>query len=559
MAKARILVVEDEGIIAEDIQMSLRDLGYDVFAVVSTGEEAVRTAEASRPDLVLMDVVLQGEMDGIEAANRIRSSLGVPLIYLTAYADDKMLERAKITEPFGYLIKPFRDRELHSTIEMALFKYELDKQLRESQEWLSVTLNSIGEALIATDRKGFVKFMNPVAQSLTGWREKEAKGRPLKEVFSTTTNPEVSICEFSESDDLAAGAEKWSLANQMGMLVSKDGSHIAIDANAAPIRGAQGDIIGIVLVFRDITERKRVEERLRLLSEAVEQTTEGVGLFSLQGTLLFVNKAFAAMHGYTPEQVTGKNLSVFHTDEQMPPVLESNRKLLAQGYFSGELWHTRTDGSVFPGLMHNSVLRDNDGKIMGLIITLRDITELKKTQEALLKSHQELEAYSLSLETKVEERTKDLENSRIELQRYSESLEKTNEALKIIIEGIEAQKKEIEKKISHNLNLTVRPILDQMKSQDISETVGFLLQSLEFSLSNIFSSFGFNIIQPGHLLTPREIRICEMIRSGLSSKQIAKVMGISPQTVLVHRKNVRKKLALGRSRQNLASFLKANL
>jgi PAS domain S-box-containing protein len=559
MAKARILVVEDEGIIAEDIRMSLRDLGYDVFAVVATGEEAVRTAEASCPDLVLMDVVLQGDMDGIEAANRIRSSLGVPLIYLTAYADDKMLERAKITEPFGYLIKPFRDRELHSTIEMALFKHELDRKLRESQEWLSVTLNSIGEALIATDRQGFVKFMNPVAQTLTGWREDEAKGRPLKEVFNTTTDPEAQICAFSEGEDLAAGAEKWSLANQIGMLVSKDGAHIAIDANAAPIRGAQGDIIGIVLVFRDITERKRVEERLRLLSEAVEQTTEGVGLFSLQGAVLFVNKAFAATHGYTPEQVTGKHLSVFHTVEQMPPVLKSNRKLLTEGYFSGELWHARADGSVFPAQMHNSVLRDNDGKIMGLIATSRDITELKKTEEALLKSHQELEAYSSSLEAKVEERTKDLENSRIELQRYSESLEKTNEALKIIIQGIEEQKKEVEKKISHNLNLTVRPILDQMKTQNISETVGFLLQSLEFNLNNIFSSFGFNIIQGGHLLTPREIRICEMIRSGLSSKQIAKVMGISPQTVLVHRKNVRKKLALGRSRQNLASFLKANL
>jgi DNA-binding CsgD family transcriptional regulator len=117
----------------------------------------------------------------------------------------------------------------------------------------------------------------------------------------------------------------------------------------------------------------------------------------------------------------------------------------------------------------------------------------------------------------------------------------------------------VETKISHNLNLTVRPILDQLKSQNLPETVGFLLKSLEFNLTNLFSSFGFNIVKDGHLLTPKEIRICEMIRSGLSSKQIAKVMEISPQTVLVHRKNIRKKLALGRSRQNLASFLKTNL
>jgi len=552
MAKARILIVEDEGIIAEDIQMSLRDMGYDVLAVVTSGEEAVKVAEEHGPDLVLMDVVLQGEMDGIEAANRIRSGLGVPVIYLTAYADDKMLERAKVTEPFGYLIKPFRDRELRSTIEMALFKHELDKKLRESQEWLTVTLNSVGDALIATDKQGLVKFMNPVAQSLTGWSEEEARARPLKEVFDATIDPGLQSNGPTISGFSGLQPEELSLTNQNGTLTSREGSNIAIDASAAPIRDAHGAIIGTVLVFRDITERMRVEEKLRLLSQAVEQSSEGLTVVSPDGHVLFANKAFAAMHHYTPEELIGKDVSVFHSSEQMPSVRKANSQLLREGHFSGELWHARADGTVFPGLMHNSVLRGDDGNMIALIATLRDITDLKKAEEALVKSHQELEA-------KVEERTKDLEESRAELKRYSESLEKTNEALKIIIEGIEEQKKEVEKKISHNLNLTVRPILDQMKSQSISETVGFLLQSLEFNLNNIFSSFGFNIVQGGHLLTPREIRICEMIRSGLSSKQIAKVMGISPQTVLVHRKNVRKKLALGKSRQNLASYLKANL
>ena len=117
----------------------------------------------------------------------------------------------------------------------------------------------------------------------------------------------------------------------------------------------------------------------------------------------------------------------------------------------------------------------------------------------------------------------------------------------------------VEKKVFHNLNLTVTPILDQLKSQDLSDTVTFLLQSLEFNLTNMFSSFGANLAKDGHTMTPREIRICEMIRSGLSSKQMAKVLGISPQTVLVHRKNNRKKLGLAKSKKNLASFLKVNL
>jgi len=195
---------------------------------------------------------------------------------------------------------------------------------------------------------------------------------------------------------------------------------------------------------------------------------------------------------------------------------------------------------------------------MALIATLRDITDIKRVEDELRETNEKLEAYSSSLEAKVRERTLDLENSRRELKRYSEGLEKTNEALKLIIEGIEEQKREVEKKISHNINLTVRPIIDQLKSQDLPDTVGFLLKSLEFNLTNVFSSFGLRLVKDGHRLTPKEVRICEMIRSGLASKQMAKIMGVSPQTILVHRKNIRKKLGLARAKQNLASFLKAS-
>jgi len=275
--------------------------------------------------------------------------------------------------------------------------------------------------------------------------------------------------------------------------------------------------------------------------------------------MLFVNEAFAVMHGNSPEEITGKNISLLYPPDHMIDVKERLQHIQTHGTFSGEVCHLRKDGSVFPGLVHNSVLRDRDGTVIAFIGAIRDITDIKASQEALRASHEALEAYSTSLEAKVMERTRELENSRLELKKYSQSLEKTNEALKIIIEGVEGQKKEVERKISHNLSLSVKPIIDQLKSHELPDTLKFLLSSLEFSLTNIFSSFGFNLVKDGHLLTPREIRICEMIRSGLSSKQIAKVMGISPQTILVHRRNIRRKLSLGKSGQNLASFLKANL
>ena len=128
MSNAQILVVEDEYIVAKDIQNSLEKLGYTVPAIAASGEEAINKIREIQPSLVLMDIVLKGTMDGVETANQIRTKFDIPIIYLTAYSDEKTLQRAKITEPFGYLLKPFEERELYSTIEMALYKQEMEKE-----------------------------------------------------------------------------------------------------------------------------------------------------------------------------------------------------------------------------------------------------------------------------------------------------------------------------------------------------------------------------------------------------------------------------------------------
>jgi len=128
MVKARVLVVEDESIIAADIIMSLRNLGYEGIAVVSSGEQAIKKVESDKPDLVLMDIVIKGEMDGIETAGRIRSRFKVPVVYLTAYADEKTLERAKITGPFGYIMKPFTEMDLKVAVEIGLYKAEVEAE-----------------------------------------------------------------------------------------------------------------------------------------------------------------------------------------------------------------------------------------------------------------------------------------------------------------------------------------------------------------------------------------------------------------------------------------------
>lgn len=275
MAKANVMVVEDEGLIALSIQRTLRNLGYAVPAVVASGEEAVRQALALRPDLVLMDIMLEGDMDGITAATQIQASLDVPVVYLTAYSDDHTLARAKVSGPFAYLVKPFEEVNLRATLEMALYRHGMERRLKESEHWLATTLNSIGDAVIATDAQGVVTFLNPQAERLTGWSRQEAAGKPVADVFRIMDE----AMRTPPANPLDRALETGAVADLVNptLLVTRNGEERPIDDSAAPIRDEQGNKMGGVLVFRDVTERRRIEEELRhyrdYLEDLVEQRT----------------------------------------------------------------------------------------------------------------------------------------------------------------------------------------------------------------------------------------------------------------------------------------------
>ncbi len=270
MANKQIMIVEDEGIVASHIQMCLENLGYTVPCVVASGKDAIPKAETHRPDLVLMDVRLKGEMDGIEAAYQIYSRFDIPVIYLTAYADESVVERAKQTTPFGYIIKPFKDEELRSSIEIALFKHNMEKELKAREAWLFTTLKSIGDAVITTNTKGYVTFMNPTAESLCGWTQKEAWGKPLEDVFNVIDADTGKAIEDPVSRVLTEGVTITLSANLT--LISKGGTRISVSNSLAPIKNDKGNILGGVLVFKDTTEQKKMEDDLRRLRELIKQT-----------------------------------------------------------------------------------------------------------------------------------------------------------------------------------------------------------------------------------------------------------------------------------------------
>ncbi len=279
MPKARVLVVEDSRVIAMELEDRLKSLGYRLEAIVSSGEEAIEEATRARPDLVLMDIKLRGEVDGIEATTAIRADLDIPVVYLTAYADEDTLRRAKITEPYGYILKPFEERELHTAIEMALYKHKMEKRLRESERWLATTLTSIDDGVIATDESGWVVFMNSVAGALTGWPQSEVQGRRITEIFEVIHENERAIAANPAMQALKKG-ETVDLSRHY--LVTKGGGRIPIEGRSALIQDGGGTIRGVVLTFRDVSKRKREEEERERLQEQLfqAQQTEAVGLLA---------------------------------------------------------------------------------------------------------------------------------------------------------------------------------------------------------------------------------------------------------------------------------------
>jgi PAS domain S-box-containing protein len=259
--KAKILIVEDESIVARDIETSLLGFGYEVVGKAASAKEAIVQTDAHRPHLVLMDIVLSGDVDGVDAAAFIRSNYRIPVVFLTAFADEGTVERAKTAGPFGYIIKPFEERELRTTIELAIYKHRQEKALEESRDLFITMIKSMGDAMIAVDRDLRVTFMNPVAAYLTGHDEAVSIGKPIDEIaFIKCLNSGEAI------GDLARKTLREGITVYLGadtLLTNKRGFDVPVGDSIAPIKDAKGNIIGAILVFQDFSAVRRSEEQAR--------------------------------------------------------------------------------------------------------------------------------------------------------------------------------------------------------------------------------------------------------------------------------------------------------
>lgn len=408
-----LVVVDDEIIIATQLEEVLNEEGYEVLDITSTGEEAVELAAALRPDLMLMDIKMGGEMDGIEAAGIVQNELDIPVVFVSAYADEDIINRAKHLEPFGYVVKPVARKQLKAAIEIALHKKEMQRRLRESEE----------------------------------------KNRNLLEL-----SPDPVVIIQDETYKMVSGAFMRTFGYE------------------------RADILNGLNFFALVQDADRpvAAQLCRPKDERVEKDIRNCSL-----------------------------------------------DLLSK------------EGRRVPCEISAAVILYNDRPAVLAIV--RDITERKEAQAALQRAHDELER-------RVEERTR-------ELQIKTRNLEEMNTALNVLLKKRDADKTQLEEKVLLNVKELILPFTRKLRHSGLNTTQKTYHDIIETNLNDIVSPFVRTLSTKFLNLTPAEIRVANLVKQGMTTKEIAKLLNLSGRTVESHRDNIRRKIGIKNRKANLRSHL----
>ncbi|WP_048191065.1 PAS domain S-box protein [Methanobacterium sp. SMA-27] len=393
MTDAKILLIEDENIEAMDIKLTLESFGYEVPYVASSGDEAVEKALAIMPDLILMDIILKGDIDGIETVSKIKD-LNIPVIYLTAHSEESTIERAKLTEPYGYIIKPYDRTELKYAIELAIYKSKLKNDLKDSETKYRTLFNQAADGILLMKGDKFIEC-NERALEIYGINREQLIGKTHYSIFSPEIQPNGEISENRAVEYINKALD--------GYPQHFEWKHLKFDATPfyAEISLNRLKIKGQYLlqaIVRDITDRKHAENELKkshnkeqLRSEIIRDASVSIGIGYPDGKLGFVNKAFEKLTGYSEEELKTINWNVELTPEKWRL---TERKCLDELQHSKksvqyEKEYIKKDGSIVPVELVVNPHLDSKGNVDHYFSFITNITERKEAEEALQDSETE--------------------------------------------------------------------------------------------------------------------------------------------------------------------------
>lgn len=398
MVATKILVVEDEGLTAMEIQRKLKTWGYDVPSFAFSRKEAVQKAKEIKPDLILMDIMLKGKGDGIDAAQEIKSIRDIPIIYLTAYDDISTRERAETTNPDAYLIKPFEEKELQSKIATALCGHKLEKKFLKTGKELDTDLKDSG--LILINFKGEIVYINEFASNLTGFKEHEATYKVLNEVF-----PIKGIKDDNVGNYLKNIFTKNTIITDKSILKNNHGQDINVEYKINSIKDDNGRFLGAELVFKDISKQlkdeKSLKEREKRFRSIYYQSMLATEIFDAKGKLKDANPACVRLFGAEDlNQLEQFNLfKDFKLESQEVENLNKGLEVNFECKFDFEelleLGFERADKEAICLSLYITPLK-MDGIIDGYLVQFQDITQHRRLDESLKNSK---ERYQQILET----------------------------------------------------------------------------------------------------------------------------------------------------------------
>lgn len=378
MTKRSIAVIEDEPIVALDLKHRLEALGYAVAGIAASGEAAIALALDQRPDLLLMDIHLKGAMDGIEAARRIREQADIPVLFLTAFADDETVRRAEATLPYGYLVKPCNGPEISAAIRVALARSEAEAAVERSEERLKLAIDTAGLGVWEWEAG---------ANHLVGLGHIDAVFGGTRDAIGEDLD---SFLERVFPDDRALVIAAIDRAMGQGEAVhtvfrsprpSGDIGFIEAYARAYPARrGAGSRLVGTV---QDITERRRMEEHLRQAAGVFETTAEGIFILDAGVRIVSVNPAFCAITGYADHEVLGGDPGVLLHSRPHSPGFYGRLESASGAQWRGEIDYRRRDGEVFPAWENISGVRDEAGRTTHYVVAFSDISAIRASEAAL--------------------------------------------------------------------------------------------------------------------------------------------------------------------------------
>jgi len=389
----KILIVEDEVIVAKNIENQLINNGYKVTGIAVSGEESLNSAGIEKPDIVLMDIRLKGKMDGIEAADQLRKTYGLPVIFLTSYTDEETFQRAKLTEPFGYLVKPFDIKELSRVVEIALYKNETERRLQENQRRyeIAVEAGKTGVWEFWINEKKYHSDNN--LKALYGFNENELSDN-LEDWSALVHEEDRQEMLESFSEFLRSSKKEFRLEHR---IYRKDGSVGWVIDRGILLQPDNNKPLRLIGTTTDITDKKTSEialiESEKRFRNIFENSGMSMAVLELNGRFIKVNRSFMDMIGYDEEELIGMNFRDITYQDDIEKSVKLKQNLLENAEEENALIEKRyvhKNGSLIWALTNASVIRNENGTPVYCIAQIQNITERKKDEEQLLKYAGEL-------------------------------------------------------------------------------------------------------------------------------------------------------------------------